>query len=56
MRNTKKLKSETNNSVYNKLMCANLGCPICPPNRGCNRKSRRLRNWKAYRKQQWVEK
>ena len=32
-----------------------LGCPHCPPNKGCNTNYNQDRSWKVYRKTQWRE-
>jgi len=31
------------------------GCPLCPPNKGCNTNRDGDNNWKKYRKTQWKE-
>ena len=37
-------------------LSAVLGCPICGPNSGCNRRNKKLDNsWKSYRKTQYYE-
>ena len=58
----KRRLDETNNSKeYKKIKALmNMDCPYCPPNKGCNRSSRRrngnpFKSWKKYRKTQWKE-
>jgi len=58
MKNEKLLKNTMNSQVYNKALRQNLGCPICPPNKGCNRKSKNYNcfiSWKNFRGTQWKE-
>ena len=46
-------KHTMNSRVYKMAMRVNLGCPICAPNRGCNRnRDNDSRCWKTYRKDQ----
>lgn len=49
------LELTTNSNVYRKRNFYYLGCPICGPNNGCNRKNRwkHMANWKLYRKTQY---
>lgn len=59
MRKALKVLKETMDSrIYN--MAINeiyLGCPICAPNRGCNRNKKNHDNsWKTFRRTQWREK
>jgi len=55
-RNRNHLKSATDNHSYMTLFRDNLSCPICRPNKGCNRKrSKDLQNWKSNRSVQWKE-
>ena len=48
-------KNTTNSRVYKMIAIINeLSCPMCPPNKGCNRKRDwKARNWKDYRNNQW---
>jgi len=56
MREKKTLKHTMNSQVYNKALRQNMGCPICPPNRGCNRnRDNHSLSWKGYRNSQWKE-
>ena len=58
MRNRKRNSKHTDNSrVYKMTMRdIHLGCPICPPNKGCNtNRDNEFRNWKRWRKSQWKE-
>jgi hypothetical protein len=56
MRNKKTIKNTMNSQVYKMAIKSNLGCPICPPNKGCNRyKNTDLKSWKNYRGNQWKE-
>lgn len=59
-RKNKKTLQLTNDSKEYKMTKRkmDLGCPICRPNKGCNRKGRNgtpYRSWKTYRKTQWRE-
>lgn len=57
-RKNKKTLQLTNNSKEYKKAKRELDgdkCPICPPNRGCNRNRNYNDNWKEYRKSQWKE-
>lgn len=51
----KNLKKTTDNREYNAALSEKTsGCPICSPNRGCNRNRDNFNdNWKHYRKNQW---
>ncbi len=56
MRFKKTLKNTQDSRVYNMALRQNQGCPICPPNRGCNRnRDNDNRNWKRWRDNQWKE-
>ena len=57
MRNRKRNAKNTDDSrVYKMTMRdVHLGCPICPPNKGCNRNRYNTDNWKEHRKNQWRE-
>ena len=58
MRKKQTLKNTMNSRVYKMALTENFGCSICPPNKGCNRNSRRDNNyksWKNYRNNQWKE-
>lgn len=55
MRNKKLIKNTMNSQVYKMALNANLGCPICGPNRGCNRNRNNNNNWKNNRDNQWRE-
>ncbi len=56
MREKKLIKDTMNSQVYKKALRQNMGCPICPPNRGCNRnRDNDNRNWKRWRGTQWKE-
>lgn len=49
-------KTTTNRMVYIrcKRRLERIGCFICPPNQGCNRKIKRFdNNWKRHRKAQY---
>lgn len=59
-RRNKKNLQLTNNSREYKMTKRrlDLGCPLCPPNKGCNRRYKNgsgYRCWKRYRKNQWKE-
>ena len=58
MRAIEEYKTTTNSRVYNMMMreCSSISCPICGPNKGCNR-YREYGNlsWKGKRKTQWKE-
>ncbi len=50
------MKTTLNSQVYNKALRNNFGCPICGPNKGCNRKrTHDSYCWKSNRKDQWRE-
>ncbi len=56
MQNKKELKdTTTDNKTYKYLRYAVvLGCPICGPNSGCNRRNKKVdRSWKRNRKTKW---
>ena len=56
MRNKKIIKNTDHSRVYNMAIRLNFGCPICGPNRGCNRnRNNDFRNWKRYRGNQWKD-
>jgi hypothetical protein len=40
MKHKAQLKKETNSTVYDRLKRLELSCPLCPPNKGENRKHR----------------
>lgn len=57
MKKLDEYETTTNVGLYNKLRKAKYaGCPLCPWNRGCNRRSKRrgrdAMNWKNHRKTQ----
>jgi hypothetical protein len=55
-KNKKTIETTTNNKVYKMaLYDLILGCPICAPNRGCNRNRNYDNSWKSYRKTQWKD-
>ena len=57
-RRNKQTLQLTNNSKEYKMAKREmtLGCPICPPNKGCNRnRDNDYKCWKRYRKTQWRE-
>ena len=56
-KNNKNLQLTDNSKEYKMTKRRmDLGCPICGPNRGCNRnRDNDFRNWKRYRKTQWRE-
>lgn len=56
-RKNKKTVQITDNSKEYKMAKREitLGCPICPPNRGCNRNRDYDNSWKNFRKTQWRE-
>lgn len=57
MRNKKVLKNTMNSQVYNKALKANLGCPLCPANKGCNKsRDNDHMGWKFWRKTKWKNK
>ena len=55
----KRIKDENTNSRVYKMtsIIGVLRCGLCPPNKGCNALSKydNNRNWKKYRKTQWME-
>lgn len=57
MRNAKKVFKNTDNSRVYKMANRETftSCPICSPNKGCNRKNRwgGMTSWKKIRKTQW---
>jgi hypothetical protein len=63
MKKTKEeLDSTTNSRIYKRLRKKYLSiskgliyCEICGPNKGCNRRRKKIdkRSWKKYRKTQW---
>lgn len=62
MRNYDDQRTTTDNYVYKRLaIYSQLGCPICGPNKGCNRNSKRKAygssmTWKAKKmKKQWMK-
>ena len=50
--NIDKLKTVTDNKTYKYIRYSRvLGCPICGPNAGCNRRDKKVdRSWKRNRK------
>jgi hypothetical protein len=56
-KNKEILKTTDNASVYKKVFVKlHLHCPICPPNKGCNRQAKWNNDyecWKTNRKTQW---
>ena len=54
-RRAKTLKYTTDSRVYKMTKRKmEISCPICSPNRGCNRmRNFYNRSWKHYRKTQW---
>ena len=58
MKVKKEFDNTSNSYVYKKLaiQVELTGCPICSPNRGCNRRrKKKIRNWKKQRKTKWKE-
>ena len=56
MREKKTLQNTMNSRVYKMALRQNMGCPICPPNKGCNRnRDNNYKSWKNYRDNQWRE-
>lgn len=55
MRKFKELKETVNPRVQRMIARSFiLGCPICGPNSGCNKKSKGYENnWKSFRQNQW---
>lgn len=53
----KNLQLTTNSKEYKMVKRQlDLGCPICRPNKGCNRnRDNDFKCWKRYRKTQWRE-
>lgn len=49
------IETTTNSKEYKRLTGYQVsGCPICAPNRGCNRMRNSVRrSWKKYRNTQW---
>lgn len=58
MHQRKRIKKITsNNKEFKASLYYGEICPICKPNRGCNRRSKgHDRNWKRFRKTQWKNK
>ena len=57
-RNKETLQLTNNSNEYKnaKRQLDKIGCPVCPPNRGCNRnRDNDYKSWKRYRKTQWRE-
>ena len=56
-KNKKALDTTDNSSVYRKALINTVcSCPLCSPNRGCNRQSKWSNDnecWKSNRKTQW---
>ena len=50
-KNKKELKNADNSRAYKAAIT--VGCPICGPNKGCNRNRDFDNNWKSHRKNQW---
>ena len=56
MRNKLRIVKDTVDSRVYKMASREgvVGCPICPPHRGCNRlRWGQIKNWKRFRKTQW---
>ena len=55
MKNRDLIKHTNNSRVYKMTVREEiLGCPICSPNKGCNRnRNTDYKSWKTYRKTQW---
>lgn len=54
MKINKILGNTTNSRVYKLAVNETVsGCPICSPNKGCNRNKNFDNCWKTYRKTQW---
>lgn len=56
-RNSKReMKNTENSRVYKIAKWEHEGsCPLCPPNKGCNRNRYGDNSWKKHRKRQWRE-
>lgn len=58
MKNFDVIRNTSNSRVYKMTVREEiLRCPICPPNKGCNRARKNIDNsWKEHRDNQWREK
>lgn len=55
---TKGIENITDSRTFKRIwLRSKLDCDRCPPNKGCNRKHKKLdnKNWKKYRKKQWKQ-
>ena len=56
MKEKKTIKSTMDSRVYKMAIRQNLYCPICGPNKGCNRnRNNDNKSWKTYRDTQWKD-